>query len=155
MPVVVDGEILQDDEVRKLIKFVNDVAYEMAGQFHGLKRSKRFRKTWPSEYRFAEENWKNFIEGARAMLADTLNKYQSGIVKGSPEEADKIHKALIVQAMMSEAKNAETAPIQLAPGSQGYDGDKTENRITDESFGVGNTADHLKSRMLRTAKRFH
>lgn len=142
MPILVDGDLLSDDEVRKLIKLVNDVAYEMAGQFHGCKRSRKFRKQWPNEYDFAEQNWKNFIEGARAFLADTLRKYQSGIIKGKPTEADSIHKALILQAMIGEASQNQT-PIQVSTGTQAFDGDSAENRKTDENFGTHPMLKHL------------
>ncbi|HLH92078.1 MAG TPA: hypothetical protein VKX28_26900 [Xanthobacteraceae bacterium] len=147
MPLMVDGELLQDDEVRKLMALVENDAKKVAGEFHGMKRSAKFRAMWPNEYVFAEQNWKNFVVAVRMMYAERLADQ-----KTRPEEAETMFRALCVQAMMGAGPNAP-APIQSLPNTENFVGDKTENKVIDESFGVGQGPGSLKSRMLRTAGR--
>lgn len=149
MPVMVDGDLLEDEEVKRLVKMLENDAYKIAGMFHGMERSKKFRRQWPNEYVYADHNWKHFMVSARAMYADRL-----GDPKTPPNEAEMMHRALVLQAMMSEAAQAQT-PLQLAPGTEAYQGDRQENKRTEESFGIGNSTDALKSRMLRTAARLN
>lgn len=156
MPLYVDGELLQDDQVRKLMAIVENDAKKVAGEFHGMRRSAKFRATWPNEYDFAERNWKNFVAAVRMMYAERLQDPHT-----PPADAAMMHQALCVQAMMGAGQNAP-APIQSLPNTENFEGDKAENRHVDESFGKASLADDLligrgggalKDRMLRTASR--
>lgn len=147
MPLMVDGNLLQDDEVRKLMALVENDAKKVAGEFHGQTRSAKFRMTWPNEYDFADRNWKNFVAAVRMMYAERLADPHT-----SPKDAETMHHALCVQAMMGAGPNAPT-PVQSLPNTENFVGDKAENRRTDESFGVGQGQGSLKDRMLRTAGR--
>jgi len=71
----------------------------------------------------------------------------------TPTTSDAQRLALVVQAMMSEVDPAALTPLQHSPDTQGFIGDKAENRRTEESFGIGTAPGPLKARMLRTASR--
>ena len=60
--IVINGEQITKDEAMKLVRMLCNDAKKMAGEFHGMNRSEKFRINWPNEYRFADANWKSFIE---------------------------------------------------------------------------------------------
>ena len=127
--IVIGGERVAKSEALFLVRMLCNDAKQIAGEFHGMNRSDKFRRNWPNEYVFADANWKTFVESARQMYAQRL-----GDPKTPPEEARKMHLALLLQAML--AKDVETDNrLQLAPNTQQFDGDAFENRKIIERFG--------------------
>lgn len=128
--LTVNGEKIPKYKAMELIRMLCNDAKELAGQFHGMNRSDKFRANWPDEYAFAECNWRNFIEAARSYYAQLLGDAQVS-------EYDK-HRMFLAIALWDQA--AKTAPesypgIQLAPGTQQFEGDKYENRKIAETWG--------------------
>lgn len=127
--IVINGENITKEEAAKLIRMLCEDAKRIAGEFHGMERSAKFRINWPNEYIFAEAEWRNFMEAARAMYAARL-----GDPKTSPVDARAMHLALVLEAQVS--KGAETDNrLQLTPNTQQFVGDKSENRKIIEKFG--------------------
>lgn len=127
--IEVNGEQLSEKESAELIRMLCNDAKQVAGVFHGMNRSKKFRANWPSEYVFADANWKNFMEATRKMYADRLND-----PKCLPADARKMHLALVLEAQI--AKGVETDNrLQLSPNTQQFVGDPFENKKIVETFG--------------------
>lgn len=157
MPVMVDGELLPDNELRNLLHMLDHDCKEMAGQFFDNGRSAKFRAVWndvgaqlkrsPQDC-FVDHAWKHFMVFVRAWYAQRLTD------PAEPEYMKvRMHKALVIQGMMSAvAANAET-PVQMQPDTEQFEGDKSENKHTDENFGVRVGPGSLKNIMLRTASR--
>lgn len=127
--IIINGEQITNDEAMKLVRMLCNDAKKMAGEFHGMNRSEKFRINWPNEYRFADANWKSFIESARQMYAVRL-----GDPKTPPKEARMMHLALVLQAQMGDGVETDNR-LQIAPGTQQFEGDKAENRSILEKFG--------------------
>jgi hypothetical protein len=135
--MIVDGQRLSKREVRSLLDMVRKDAEEIAGQFYDQCRSKKFRLAWTEvglragrdpQRCFAESKWQNFVEHVRTVYVELMTKDHVA-------EADKyrMHQANIVQAIFGIESQA--APVQLAPSTQQFVGDKYENRKTSENFG--------------------
>lgn len=135
--MVVDGERLSGREVRRLVEMFTKDCQEYAGQFFDQCRSVKFRKAWTevglragrdAQLCFVGAQWGHFAEHVRALYADMLT---------SPKvtEADKyrMHQALIVQAALGA--QSQYTPVQLAPGTQQFEGEKYENKHIAEAFG--------------------
>lgn len=128
--IEINGEQISASEAAKLVRMLCNDAKEIAGVFHGMNRSEKFRKNWPSEYVFADANWKTFVEAARQMYAARL-----GDPKTPPDDARKMHLALVLQTMAEQG--AEKDPrLQLAPNTLQYEGDPYENRKIANDFGT-------------------
>lgn len=147
MPMIINGEEVSDREIEQLVALVENDAKKVAGEFHNMKRSRKFRAMWPNEYDFAERNWKNFVVAVRAMYAQRLASPNT-----PSAEAATMHKALVIQAMAGASPEASDT-IQATPNTETFEGDRAENIRTDESFGIGTGPGSLKDRMLRTAGR--
>src|ERR1700693_3677492 len=119
--VNVAGELITVAEAAELTKMMCEDAKQIAGEFHNMERSAKFRLNWPDETLFAESEWKNFIEAARQMYAAKL-----GDPKTRPEDARKMHLAIVLQEMMGAGQEKDQR-LQLLPGTQQYHGDKYEN----------------------------
>lgn len=130
MPIIVNGEQISETEATGLIRMLCDDAKKIAGEYHGQKRSAKFRINWPDEYKFANANWRTFVVAVRAMYAERLAD-----PKTNPEDARKIHLALVLQAEMGKGQEADTR-LQLAPNTQQFAGDAYENKKIVEKFGV-------------------
>lgn len=140
MPLLVDGEIMDDDEIRDLLRMVNHDTAELAGSFYEMKRSEHFRDHWKkmgeaigksAQDAYIACEWKHFHEAVKFYYTDTLN-IESEIYEKREHIRDRRHKALILINMQSQAKEAKTV-LQVHPGTQQFEGDKTENkRISDE-----------------------
>lgn len=128
--IEVNGEPIAKSEAMMLIRMICNDAKEIAGVFHGMNRSDKFRANWPSEYVFADANWRNFMEAARAMYAERL-----GNPKTPPNEARMMHLAIVLWDMVAKASPEEYPGIQLAPNTQQFEGDKIENRKIVETWG--------------------
>ena len=127
--IEINGEEISEYEAQELIRMIYNDAKQVAGVFHGMNRSEKFRVNWPDEDRFADANWKTFVEATRQMYAAKL-----GDPKTSKTDARKIHKALVLEAMISKGKETDNR-LQLHPNSQQFDGDRKENLKILEQFG--------------------
>jgi len=146
MSIVINGEQIGATEAASLVRMLCHDAEEMAGQFHNMNRSVKFRANWPDEYLFAQAEWKNFVEAVRLMYAKRL-----GDPKCPPAEARKMHLAMVLQTMAEQG--AEKDPrIQLAPGTQQFEGDRFENKKIIEQF--GKQSNTFKDLLLGSA-RYH
>lgn len=128
--ITVNGQPIPKKEAQDLIRMLYNDAKQVAGIFHGMNRSVKFRVNWPDEYKFAEANWKTFVEATRAMYAARL-----GDPKTLPEDAKKMHLALVLEAQISKNIEADNR-LQLSPGTQQFEGDPVENRKIKEQFGT-------------------
>lgn len=127
--IVVNGEQISESEATSLIRMLCEDAKKIAGEYHGQNRSAKFRINWPDEYKFASANWRTFVVAVRAMYAEKL-----GDPKTKPDDARKIHLALVLQAEMGKGQEADTR-LQLAPNTQQFVGDAYENKKIIEKFG--------------------
>jgi hypothetical protein len=128
--IEINGEQITNEEATRLIRMLCEDAKKIAGEYHGMKRSAKFRVNWSDEYKFVSANWRTFIVSARAMYAQKL-----GDPKTKPEDARAMHIALVLQAQMGQGQEADTR-LQLAPGTQQFEGDAFENKKIVEKFGV-------------------
>ncbi len=144
----VAGEAISRHEALGLVRMLCNDAKQIAGVFHGMNRSAKFRRNWPNEYVFADANWKNFMESARAMYAERL-----GDPKTPPSDARKMHLALVLQTMAEQGVEKDNR-LQLAPNTQQFEGDPFENRKIVEQWGKqSNTFKELL--MSSSTARYH
>jgi hypothetical protein len=145
-PMMVDGQLLSGPQVRALCNMVRRDAEEYAGQFFDRNRSVKFRKAWAEvglrvgrdpQAVFVAQSWKHFVEHVRSLYCEMLTS-----PKISEDDKDRIHKALIIQAMLGARSQA--APIQLAPNTQQFEGDKFENREIAKTYG-----EHAEPSLMR------
>jgi hypothetical protein len=135
MPVIgdfieVNGEHIPKSEALSLVRMFYNDAKQIAGVFHGMNRSDKFRANWPDEYVFADANWRNFLEACRAMYAERL-----GDPKTPPADARKMHLAIVLHTMVEQEASEKYGGLQIAPNTQQFDGDRFENRKIVENFG--------------------
>ena len=140
----VAGEQITAKEAGDLVKMICKDAEKFAGEFFGMNRSVKFRANWPNEYDFAEANWKTFVEPVRAIYAERL-----GDPKTPPEDARKMHLALVLQAMMGAGQETDNR-LQIRPDSQQFVGDRYENKKIIDRFG---TNQNLRAGFLNSAAR--
>lgn len=125
----INGEQLSVHEAQSLIRMFCNDARKIAGEFHGMNRSVKFRRNWPDEYVFADANWKTFVEACRQIYAARL-----GDPHTPADEARQMHLAIVLWSMIE--KTAEPDPrLQLAPDTQQFEGDRYENKKIVEQFG--------------------
>jgi hypothetical protein len=129
MAIVINGETIDKDEAQKLLRMIYKDAEKVAGEFHNMNRSAKFRANWPNEYLYAEANWKSFVGAVRQMYAQRL-----GDPKTPPAEARMMHLALVLEREIAKGGEADTR-LQLTPGTQQFEGDKRENVSIIEKFG--------------------
>lgn len=136
--MIVDGEKLTRSEVRRLLDMVRKDAQEYAGQFYDQCRSAKFRSAWAEvglrsgrdpQMCFVDAQWTHFVEHVRSLYAEMLTS-----PKISEPDKYRMHQALIVQAMLGA--QSQQVPIQLAPGTQQFEGEKYENRKISEIHGA-------------------
>lgn len=147
MPLLVDGELLQDPEIIDLLKMIDHDCKEFAGAFFEEDRSKKFRRTWnnigkltrrSAQDCFVDHSWKHFVVHVRAWYAHQLDQLRDQVDLASEKKKDRLHKALIIEYMRGTSKKAEDV-IQMAPDTQAFQGDKADNKFISESFGDGST----------------
>lgn len=127
--IEINGEQISAHEAASLVRMLCNDAKQIAGTFHGMNRSAKFRANWPNEYVFADANWKTFVEASRSMYAQRLAD-----PKTPPVDARRMHLAMVLQTMAEQG--AEKDPrLQLAPNTQQYVGDPFENRKIVNDFG--------------------
>jgi len=127
--ITINGEMITADEAKKLVCMLYDDARKFAGEFHNMERSAKFRVNWPNEYLFADANYMTFIEPTRMLYAARL-----GDPKTPPEDARKMHLALVLQAQMAKGQETDNR-LQLAPNTQQFEGDRFENKKILDTFG--------------------
>lgn len=144
----VNGEHIPVSEALELIRMLCNDAKQIAGEFHNMERSDKFRANWPNENTFAESEWKNFVEPVRQMYAEML-----GNPKTPPADARKMHLAIVLYTMAEQG--AEKAPhLQIARNSEQFHGDRAENRKIIEKFGKQSMS-FRELAMSSTARRYH
>lgn len=127
--IEINGEQISASEAASLVRMLCNDAKQIAGEFHGMNRSAKFRANWPNEYVFADAEWKNFVEAVRAMYAARL-----GDPKTPPADARRMHLAMVLQTMAEQGAEKDTR-LQIAPNSQQFVGDPFENRKIANDFG--------------------
>lgn len=151
--MIVDGEHLGRREVKVLLDMVRRDAEEYAGQFYDKCRSEKFRKAWSlvglqtgrdAQRCFVEMQWPHFVEHVRALYAQMLMS-----PRVTEDDKHRIHQALIVQAMLGA--RSQRVPIQVAPDTQQFEGEKYENRKIAEVFGTHSEPSLIKKLMGSTA----
>lgn len=148
--ITINGENIPVREAQDLVRMLCNDAKQIAGVFHGMERSAKFRANWPNEYLFADANWKSFMEAARAMYAQRLADK-----KTPPGDARKMHLALVLEQMISKGQEKDSR-LQLAPNTQQFVGDRRENAKTIDRFGKhSNTMMELLMSSCRPTERFH
>ena len=138
MPLNIEGELVSDEEIIEILRMIDHDCKEMAGLFFEEDRSNKFRKTWKqvgelsrrsAQDCFVDHAWKHFVVHVRAWYAHRLS---NPVI---PEkEALRLHRALIIEYQRGLAKSAKDV-LQLAPGTQQFEGDKQENRHISEEYG--------------------
>jgi hypothetical protein len=127
--MLVNGEQIPKAKAMELIRMLCNDAKELAGQFYELERSEKFRANWINPYVYANCNWRHFVEAVRACYGRLLG------MEDIPEY-DK-HRMFLAIALYDQV--AKVSPdfegIQLAPGSQQFEGDRYENKRITESYG--------------------
>lgn len=144
--MIVDGENLSQQEVRRLVKFFDHECKEMAGQFFeqcrkgsfgDAGRTEKFRAFWsevgfrcgkdPQEC-YVLSHYQNFAEDVRRTLAGLL-------ARNDVRERDKeqIHKALCVQEIIGA--NSQITPVQINKDSQQFAGDPFEVKQIASTYG--------------------
>lgn len=126
----VNGEKIPKAEALELIRMIMNDAKEIAGVFHGQNRSPKFRANWPDEYVFAEAEWRNFMEAARAMYAQEL-----GDPHRSEYDKRRMFLAICLWDQVDKAAPEKFGGLQIMPNTQQFVGDKVENRKIAEKFG--------------------
>lgn len=131
---VINGEIIPHDEAMRLVRMMYDDAKEMAGQFHNMNRSVKFRRNWPSEKRFAKMEWRNFVEGVRLMYTDLIAQPSHPY-----EQKMKLFKALVIEKDVCDLLKAEgyeeDTRLQITKGTEEFEGSKDKTRKIAEDFG--------------------
>lgn len=144
--IVVNGEVLTVGEAMALVRMLCEDAKQVAGEFHNMNRSIKFRANWPNEYVFADTQWKNFVECVRGMYAARL-----GNPKTTAADARKMHLAIVLYTMAEQG--AEKDPrLQITPNTQQFDGDPVENRKIVEDYGKQSNS---FAELALPEKRFH
>lgn len=133
---VINGEFVSSKDAADLIKMLYSDAKQVAGMFHGMNRSKKFRRNWPNEYLFADSEWKNFIVATRQMYLDRLND-----PKTLPSDGKRMFQALYLERLASEGQEKDNR-LQLAPNTQQFVGDPYENKKIAEKFGTQSNTFH-------------
>jgi hypothetical protein len=130
----VGEEVISVPSAMGLVKMIQKDAHEMAGVFHGMQRSDKFRANWPNEDQFAATNWKSFVAAVRQIYSERL-----GNPKTPSDDARKMYLALLLERAWSEGQLAlgmtPDMQLQLSPGTQQFEGDAGENKKIAERFG--------------------
>jgi len=144
--IEINGEQITQDEAMGLIRMLCEDAKKVAGEYHGMARSAKFRVNWPDEYKFANANWKTFVVAVRQMYAEKLAD-----PKTKPEDARKMHLALVLQTQMAQGQETDNR-LQLSPNTQQFVGDKFENKKIIEKFG---TTPNLRAKLMNNIATRH
>ena len=127
--IEVNGESISNEEAAGLIKMLCNDAKQMAGEFHGMERSEKFRINWPDEDEFAKSEWRNFVEATIQLYVEKL-----GDPHTTPVDKRRLHLAIVLNAMTAKDQPQDNR-LQITPNTQQFVGDKYENRKIAEKFG--------------------
>jgi hypothetical protein len=127
----INGEQISEHEASQLIKMLLSDAKRMAGEFHNMTRSEKFRANWPDEYKFANSEWRNFVEATITFYAELLGKPET-----SEYLKSRMHKAIVLWARIGKEMPKDNR-IQLQPGTLQFEGDPHENKKILETYGRG------------------
>jgi hypothetical protein len=128
--LIVNGERIPKSEVIELLRMIMNQAKEIAGVFHGMNRSEKFRADWPDEKVYAEGKWRFFMEAARALYAERLGDPQV------PEyDKQRMFRAIALWQQVEDAAPEKFGGMQIMPGSQQFEGDKRENAKITATWG--------------------
>ena len=127
--IYINSELVPKEEALACVRMLCDDAKQIAGVFHGMNRSAKFRKNWPNEYVFADCNWKSFMEAARTMYAQKM-----GDPKVKDYDKRRMYIALVLQTMAEQGAEKD-GRLQLAPNTQQFDGDPFENKKIVNDYG--------------------
>lgn len=155
--MIVDGQNLTNSQVRKLLDMFNKDCKEYAGRFFDQCRSEKFRTAWrevglrsgrDAQMCFVDAQYLHFAEHVRSLYADMLTS-----PKVNEDDKYQIHQALIVQASLGA--QSQHVPVQLAPGTQQFEGEKYENKQIAQNFGEYVEPSLLAKLMSSTAQTRH
>lgn len=148
MPVLVNGELMEDAEIQDLLKMIHHDTQEIAGEFFEQRRSRKFRRHFTTEGQkrgmsaetwFVKSEWNNF-EGAIPEFYGARLNAESDIFEKDEKIRDRMFKALILISMMTNARNGRKAEgLQATPGTQAFEGDKADHTYISENLGDGAT----------------
>ncbi len=132
--ISIGGEVLSPKAAMNLIASIQYDARQMAGEFHGMKRSDKFRVNWPDENIFVDANWKSFVAPVRAMYAEKLAD-----PKTNADDKRRFYLALLVERAWSEGQRRQGVEadnrLQVHPGTQQFAGDPYDNKKIVNDFG--------------------
>jgi len=127
--IEINGEQISTKQARDLIRMLYNDAKQIAGEFHNMERSEKFRLNWPNEYEFASSEWRNFVAATRQMYTARLaDPHTPGDVKR------RIFLALVLETKIAEGRESDNR-LQIYPNTQQFVGDKIENRNILQNFG--------------------
>lgn len=144
--IEVNGEQITTHEAEGLLRMLCNDAKKIAGEFHGMNRSAKFRVNWPDEYKFANSEWRNFIEAVHQMYATQL---------GDPHVSEvnkrRMFLALILWKRIGDVKEKDNR-IQLSPNSLQFEGDSFENKKIVETY---TKAPNMRAALLNSTATRH
>lgn len=144
--IEINGEQISTHESEELLRMMCNDAKKIAGEFHGMNRSAKFRVNWPDEYKFANSEWRNFIEAVHEMYATAL---------GDPKVSE-VNKRRMFLAIVLWKKIGEVTPkdnrLQLSPNTQQFEGDPFENKKIVENY---TKAPNLRAALLNSTATRH
>lgn len=117
-------------EASSCVRMLIHDAKELAGQFHGLDRSEKFRTNWPDEYKFASAMWKTFVEAVIQSYAMLLGRDHV-----PEEDKRRMYVARLMWEKLAQASPQRDTRLQLSPGTQQFSGDPFENKRIARDFG--------------------
>lgn len=128
--MIVGNEELEEREARELVAMIINDARDIAGQFHQLNRSDKFRANWPNEYAYAESEWRSFVQA-------TLQAYAESMGDPRLPERDKrrLFLARLLWAQVEAGAPEAYAGVAIRKGSEQFAGDAFENRQIVNRFG--------------------
>ena len=127
--IPINGEVISRHEAAQVIRtFIHD-CQEVCGEFHTMRRSKKFRANWGNDQVYAAINWRHFVDATRRLYSQRL-----GDPFTPPHEARQMHLAIVLWDMIGQGQEGNPA-IQIARDTEAFEGDKIVNRETVEQFG--------------------
>src|ERR1700744_5254905 len=109
MPVLVNGEMIEDHEIRDLLSMIHHDTQEIAGEFFEQRRSRKFRRHFATQGKkhgmsaetwFVKSEWKNFEGAIPEFYGERLNA-NSKIYEKDEKVRERLFKALILISMMT------------------------------------------------------
>ena len=144
--IEINGEQISEHEAQSLIKMLLEDAKRMAGEFHTMNRSKKFRINWPDEYKFANSEWRNFVDATITLYGEQLGNPNINTV-----DKRRLHLAVVLWAQIGKVASKDNR-LQLKPNTQQFEGDAYENKKIVETYGA---APNLRAALLNTTATRH